>query len=76
MLFFTLEAFCRRSIDERLVGDGDPPRPVPYRSFSALEFVLAWRFIQNSRGEVVFSTGDDWNGDESVLRPIFYANAC
>ena len=27
VLFFTREAFCKRSIDERLVGEGDPPRP-------------------------------------------------
>ena len=25
MLFFTRDAFCRRSIDERRVGEGDPP---------------------------------------------------
>ena len=35
--------------------------------------LLAWRFIQNIRGEVVvlFSIGDDWNGEESVLSAIF-----
>lgn len=38
-----------------------------------LELLLAWRFIQNKRGEVVPSNGDDWNGEESVFSPIFYA---
>ena len=35
--------------------------------------VFAWRFIQNILGEVVvlFSIGDDWNGEESVLSVIF-----
>lgn len=33
------------------------------------------RFCQNSLGDVVVSSGDDWNGEESVLRVIFYTIA-
>lgn len=51
-------------MEERRVGDGEPERP-PYREFSVL------RFCQKSRGEFMFSRGDDWNGDESVLRGSF-----
>ena len=29
------------------------------------------RFCQNRRGDVVLSRGEDWKGDESVLRDIF-----
>jgi hypothetical protein len=63
LLFLTRDAFCRRSIEDLLVGDGDPVRPI--REFSVL------RVCQNIRGEAVFSSGDDWNGDESVFRADF-----
>lgn len=58
VLFFTREAFCRRSIEERRVGEMES------RS-------LLLRLCQKSLGELVLSSGEDWNGDESVLRPIF-----
>ena len=35
--------------------------------FSELAFLLC----QNRRGDVVPSSGDDWNGDESVFNTIF-----
>jgi hypothetical protein len=60
LLFLTREAFCRRSIEERRVGDGEPERP------SWLFSELKLRFCQKRRGEVAVSKGDDWNGDESV----------
>lgn len=59
-------------MEERRVGEGEPPFRPPYRSFSGCLLVL--RVCQKSRGEVAFSSGDDWNGDESVVfrpRPIF-----
>lgn len=61
LLFLTREAFWRRSIELRRVGEGDP-RPMALFS----EFL----FCQNRRGEVVPSIGELWNGEESVLRPI------
>lgn len=64
LLFLTREAFCRRSREERRVGDGDEGAP---KLFSELKLL----FCQNILGEVVvLSKGDDWNGDESV-RDIF-----
>lgn len=66
LLFLTREAFCRRSIDDRRVGDGDPERPL-----SGMFSELKLRFCQNKRGDVVPSSGEDWNGDESVFRFIF-----
>ena len=67
LLFLTREAFCSRSMEERRTGDGDPDRP-EYKLFS--EFVV-FLFCQNIRGEVVLSRGEDWNGEESVLRASF-----
>lgn len=66
LLFFTLDAFCSRSIEERRSGEGEPKRS-PYRLFS----VLMLRLCQNIRGDVALSAGDDWNGEESVLTDIF-----
>jgi len=64
LLFLTRDAFCSRSMEERRFGDGEPDR-TPYKRFSV------FRFCQNTRGEVVVSGGDDWNGDESVLSVVF-----
>lgn len=57
LLFLTRDAFWRRSMEERRVGDAP-------KLFSELKL----RFCQNMRGDVglLFSRGDDWNGDESV----------
>lgn len=66
LLFLTREALCRRSMDDRRVGEGDPDR-APKGLFSE----LTPRFCQKRRGEVVPSRGDDWNGDESVFNVIF-----
>jgi hypothetical protein len=61
LLFLTRDAFCRRSMEDRRHGVGEPERP--RWLFSELKL----RFCQNMRGDVVvFSKGDDWNGDESV----------
>jgi len=69
LLFLTREAFCKRSMDERRQGDGEPE--CPSKLFSELKL----RFCQNMRGEVVVpSMGDDWNGDESVSA-IFWRGA-
>lgn len=62
LLFLTREAFCRRSMEERRVGEPEPARS--YKLFSL-------RFCQKRRGEVVPSSGELWNGDESVFRAIF-----
>lgn len=64
LLFLTRDAFCRRSMEERRTGEGDPVRLS--RLFSELK-----RVCQNTRGEVALSTGDmgdDWKGEESVFR--------
>jgi len=53
-------------MEERRVGDGDPERPL-----SGVFSELKLRFCQNSRGDVVPSRGEDWNGDESVVKFIF-----
>lgn len=53
-------------MDDRRVGDGDPERPL-----SGVFSELKLRFCQNRRGDVVPSSGEDWNGDESVVRFIF-----
>jgi hypothetical protein len=53
-------------MEERRVGDGDPERPLK-GVFSELKL----RFCQKRRGDVVPSIGEDWNGDESVFKPIF-----
>lgn len=45
-------------MEDRRFGDGDEAPP-PYRKDSEL------RFCQNIRGEVMDSTGEDWNGEES-----------
>lgn len=66
LLFLTREAFCRRSMDDRRVGEGDPER-----ALNGVFSELKLRFCQNRRGDVAPSSGDDWNGDESVLRFIF-----
>ncbi len=66
LLFLTRDAFCRRSTDGRRVGDGDPERP-PRAKFS----VSVPFFCQKSLGEAALSAGDDWKGDESVLRASF-----
>jgi hypothetical protein len=70
LLFLTRDAFCRRSIEERRVGEGDPDL-VPKGVFSELKP----RFCQKRRGDVVLlSSGDDWKGDEpvSVFKLIFW----
>jgi hypothetical protein len=64
LLFLTRDAFCRRSIEERRVGDGEPLRP-PWKVFSLL------RFCQNMRGDETVSRGDDWNGEESLFNAAF-----
>jgi hypothetical protein len=55
------------------VGDGDVS--LPANKFSELNRlgVVGSRPCQKSRGEEALSelNGDDWNGDESVLRTIF-----
>lgn len=64
LLFLTRDAFCRRSMEERRTGEGDPVRLS--RLFSELK-----RVCQNTRGEVALSMGDmgdDWKGEESVFR--------
>ena len=66
LLFLTREAFCKRSMEERRVGEGDPER-----ALSGVFSELKLRFCQKSRGDVVPSMGEDWNGDESVFRFIF-----
>ena len=70
MLFLTRDARCSRSIDDRRVGDGDVS--LPANRFSELNRlgVAGSRPCQKSRGDALPS-GDDWNGDESVLRIIF-----
>ncbi len=69
LLFLTREAFCRRSMDDRRVGDGEPERDSPKTLFSALNL-----FCQKSRGDVVVvaSSGEDWKGEESELGTIFW----
>lgn len=64
LLFLTRDAFCRRSMEERRTGEGDPVRVS--RLFSELK-----RVCQKTRGEVALSMGDmgdDWKGEESVFR--------
>lgn len=64
LLFLTRDAFCRRSIEERRTGEGDPVRLS--RLFSELK-----RVRQNACGEVALSMGDmgdDGKGEESVFR--------
>jgi hypothetical protein len=60
LLFFTLDAFWRRSREERRSGEGEPESP-PYRLFSVLEL----RFCQKTLGDVLASRGEDWKGEES-----------
>lgn len=72
LLFLTRDAFCRRSMEERRTGEGDPVRLS--RLFSELK-----RVCQNTRGEVALSTGDmgdDWKGEESVFRGDILDFAC
>lgn len=69
LLFLTREALCSRSIEERRVGEGEPPRPNGLFSL-LMEFRL--RFCQKSRGDVAASRGEDWNGDESVPSVNFF----
>lgn len=62
-------------MEDRLVGDGEPSL-CPKRTFSALNRlgVAGSRPCQKSLGDEVPSealNGDDWNGDESVLRMDF-----
>lgn len=49
-------------MDDRRVGEGEPE---PYVLFSL--FLLC----QNSRGEAFPSSGELWNGEESVFKAIF-----
>ena len=65
MLFLTRDAFCRRSMEVRRTGD-DEPEPPPYRALSRL-FLLC----QKLRGEALVSRGDDWKGEESMVREAF-----
>lgn len=67
LLFLTREALWRRSIEERRVGEGEPDRP--YRLLFSALMESKLRFCQKTRGEValLLSSGDDWNGEESVL---------
>ena len=63
-------------MEDRLVGDGEESLPVN-SAFSELNRfgVAGSRPCQKSRGEELASDGlkgDDWNGDESKLRTIFY----
>ena len=60
------------SMEDRLVGEGEPSL-FPKGAFSKLKRfgVAGSRPCQKSRGEEVASdvlNGDDWNGDESVLK--------
>jgi hypothetical protein len=72
LLFLTREAFWRRSMDDRRVGDGEPSLPL-MGVFSELKL----RACQKRRGDVALpSMGEDWNGDESVLRFIFCVPKC
>ncbi len=67
LLFFTREALWSLSMEERRWGEGEVVVwPPPYGTVSEL------RFCQNSLGEEPESTGDDWNGDESLLSADFY----
>lgn len=59
LLFLTRDAFCRRSMDERRVGD---VALEPYLLFSL------FLFCQNNRGE---DLGELWNGEESLFSAIF-----
>lgn len=70
LLFLTREALCRRSMEVRRVGEGEPWRP-PYKPLFSVLMESRLRFCQKSLGDVVVSSGDDWNGEESVLRVIF-----
>lgn len=65
LLFLTRDAFWRRSIEERRLGDGDPVRPKWFSEF---------RFCQKSRGDDTGSSGEDWNGEESKLWLPFYTH--
>ena len=76
LLFLTRDARCRRSIEERRVGEGDVSLPTNTPLFSELNRfgVAGSRPCQKSRGEELPSEalkGDDWNGDESALSAIF-----
>jgi hypothetical protein len=54
-------------MEERRWGEGDVAEwPPSYGTLSEL------RFCQKSLGEEPESTGDDWNGDESLLSADFY----
>lgn len=73
VLFLTREAFCRRSMEERRVGEGEAVAG-PYRLVTSAEL----RFCQKRRvvfGVALPSSGDGWNGDESVLTVIFCRRA-
>lgn len=73
LLFLTRDAFCSLSIEDLLVGDGDDSLP---NMFSELNRpgVAGSRPCQNRCGDAVLTEvlkGDDWNGEESMLRLIF-----
>ena len=71
LLFFTRDARCNLSIEDRRVGDGEDS--LPAKRFSELNRLGVdgpSRPCQKSRGDDVPS-GELWNGDESVLRTIF-----
>lgn len=61
LLFLTRDAFCKRSMDWRRLGD---VALEPYPPFSL------FLFCQNSRGEAFASEGELWNGEESAFSPL------
>ncbi len=69
LLFFTLEARFRFSIEERLAGDGEPSRWPTGALFSEFNRVgdPVSRLCQYSRGEFD-AKGDGSKGDESPLK--------
>lgn len=63
LLFLTRDAFCKRSIDWRRLGD-DELDPYMFSLFL---------FCQNRRGEDFPSMGELWNGEEeSAFSAIFF----
>lgn len=75
MLFLTRDAFLRFSIDERRCEDvpvGEADRSGRSGLFSEPKREGEARSSQNMRGERCCCSGDESNGDESLLATIFW----